>query len=118
MEEPELLTEEERAFIQQLYTRPESKPPEPLATQISLEVSLKDLLTSYATLKNLNIDVRAVNSCGNVQSIFPVYTESENLSYCIDTQENMTPQAQERERLKQLEAEVALLKTRLTDTFS
>ncbi|WP_339487076.1 PAS domain-containing protein [Pseudomonas sp. EL_65y_Pfl2_R95] len=52
----------------------------------------------------------------NELSITPVYNESDNLTYFIGIQKNVTEQVQAQERIKELEAEVALLKVRLADT--
>lgn len=118
MEEPALLTDEELAFIQRLYNQPENEQHGALPVQNDLEDSLNDLLGSYANLESISIDVRMVNHHGNVQSTFPVYTRSGNPVFCQGIQDEIALQLHTQERVKQLEAEVALLKTRLTDSFT
>ncbi len=52
----------------------------------------------------------------NELSITPIYNESDNLVYFIGIQKNVTEQVQAQERIKQLEDEVARLKTQLATT--
>lgn len=115
MEEPALLTDEELAFIQQLYNQPENKQPEALPARVDLVASLSDLISAYTRLENISVDVRIVNQQDNVQSIIPVYTEHEHLTCSFGVPEHTALQTQPQERVKQLEAEVAQLKIRLTD---
>lgn len=51
----------------------------------------------------------------NELSITPIYNESDNLVYFIGIQKNVTEHVQAQERIKQLEDEVARLKTQLAD---
>ncbi|WP_339511091.1 hypothetical protein [Pseudomonas sp. RL_15y_Pfl2_60] len=117
MDEPVLLTDEEVAFIQQLYNQHESEQPETLPAQVDLMESLNDLISGYNNLENITVDVRIVNQQGNVQAIIPVYTESEQLNCALGIKANTALQLKVQERVKQLEAEVAQLKIRLTDAI-
>ncbi|MFI8479924.1 PAS domain S-box protein [Pseudomonas sp. NPDC078700] len=54
----------------------------------------------------------------NELSITPVFNEADNLTYFIGIQKNVTEQVQAQERIKLLEAEVARLKSQLTDMSS
>ncbi|WP_010486408.1 hypothetical protein [Pseudomonas sp. S9] len=118
MDEPALLTDEEVAFIQQLYNQPESEQPETLPDQVDLVESINDLISGYSNLENITVDVRVVNQQGHVQSIIPVYTEFGQLGCELGTQPSTALHSKAQERVKQLEAEVAQLKIRLTDAVT
>lgn len=115
MEEPSLLTDEERAFIQHLYYKPDNRAePEPPGALQPCDEPLNQPRTRYPHSPKRTIGTTYSNGYGNRLSLRSGYYET--LSFTYGNQAVRAPVAMQ-ERVKQLEAEIARLKIRLTDAI-